>query len=792
MPSNDWSSREPPDLGPAPLDRRAGGARSPSPRPELAQSGFRQPARQHRTSARHLDYGYPIDRGGGFGRKAIYAFLALVALLAIGLGVLVVAPPVDLVRAHVVAEVERQTGRKLTMGSAGVSFASGFGVSLDGVALSAPPGMGGAPLLTAERIEVSLALLALVMREVKIDRLTLVRPVLDLRVDREGRRSWQFAALGPAVLRGTLRYAEAPGRKTDAAGLPSEVVDFMRDASPPRRKTAAGLDALSLADVRVVGGTLRYANARSALAQEVTGIDATLSLPSVDGPLKAKGMLTLAGEREAVDLQLDDIRGLLADRTVAVRAVVEGKALNLSFNGRIAAGAKSLKEGSIAIRAPSVARLARALGLPVTGDDGVGAVSLEGQLRATDESVMLTSAKIAAGQSSGTGTLGVETGGERPRLIANMRFAALHIDQLSSIRWNGDAPAILPEVIPPASAGRFALPAASPSSSTEPPHSIGDLLEREDLSQPATSPAARVKGFRKRLGNEWEVDAIDVAPLRAIDVEARFHIVALHTEKLVAEDLQTGVELKGGVLRLSLTGGRVGGGAVRGLASIDARQAAMTVGANLSGENVGLKPLLGLAGIDLIDGNGRLIVAVSAQGASERELVSTLAGRAEVKVSDGALVGWDAEAIAADLARGHMPTTERRTESRTPFKELSGNFHIAQGVARSRDLKLDSKSVAASGTATVNIVDRNVDILLKPRVAEGGLEVPVRIAGAWDHPRLVADVSSAMKSPQAKEAVRQLKDGNVEGALRSVLGSGPKADKKIDQAKDLLRGLLGR
>ncbi|MGD9803651.1 MAG: AsmA family protein [Hyphomicrobiaceae bacterium] len=738
------------------------------------------------------DYDHPDDSGSGIGRKLVYAFLVLVALVAIGLGALVVAPPIDLVRAHVVSEVERQTGRKLTIGSAGVSFASGLGVSLDNVALSAPPAMGGEPLLTAERVEVSLALLPLVAREVKVERLTLIKPVLHLRVDRDGRRSWQFADIARDAAQRPLRYAEAPGRgATDAGSLPPEVADFMRNASPPHQDMARGLDRLALADVRIAGGSLRYVNARSAFAHEVTDIDATLSLPDAAGPLTVKGEITLAGQRTAVDLQLDDVRGLLADRSVAVRAALDGKAVNASFNGRVATGAKSFKEGKLTLKSPSAGLLARALGLPLIGVDALGAVSLDGQLRATDESVMLTSATFAAGQSSGTGTLGLETGGERPRLTANMRLAALHLDQFSSIRWDGSAAPPSTTSDGPASPNRFATPDATPPLS-DPPRSIGDLLQREGAKSSGSSPAARVKGFRKRLGNQWEVDAIDVAPLRTVDVEARLQIASLHSELLKAENLQTGVELKEGVLRLSLTDGRVADGVVRGLASIDARQPSMTVGANLSGDNVALKPLLALAGIDLVDGKGRLIVAVSAKGVSERELVSTLAGRAEIKVTDGALVGWDADAIVSDLARGHMPPAERRLEARTPFKEFSGNFHIAQGVARSRDLKLDSNTVTASGTATINIVDRNVDILLKPKVAAGGLEVPVRIAGAWDSPSLVADVAGVLKSPQAKEAVRNLKDGNVEGALRSVLGDGPKAEKKIDKAKELLRGLLGR
>ena len=106
MPPNEWNSREPPSLGPIPPERRGGGA----PAPELLADPDHDapPTRRRRAPIEDHDYAVLTERRGGFGRKLVYAFLALVALIAVGLGVLVAAPPVDLVRSHVVAEVERQ------------------------------------------------------------------------------------------------------------------------------------------------------------------------------------------------------------------------------------------------------------------------------------------------------------------------------------------------------------------------------------------------------------------------------------------------------------------------------------------------------------------------------------------------------------------------------------------------------------------------------------------------------------------------------------------------------------
>lgn len=715
----------------------------------------------------------------------MFAFLGLVAFIAIGIGALVAMPPVELVRSRIAAEVERQTGRKVTISEAGVSFASGLGVSLAGVTLSASPAAGGGPLLAVERMEVALALLPLVAREVKIDRLTLVRPVLELRIDAAGRRSWDFAAAAPAA---PIRYAQAGGRITDAERLPPELKEFARNGSPPvpgRR----GLDYLSLADVRIVDGRVRYEDARSGLTRDVRGIDAELSLPNIAGALSLKGQLTVSGERLAVEARLDQLQELIAEKPVASRIKVEGGSFGASYDGKLASLMQPVGEGRIQIKSDSAATLSRLLELPFTGLEQAGAIALDGQLRVTSNGVTLNSASFGLGATEGSGSISLETAAERPRLVANLRFAALDADQLSGIGMV-PARASAPSPTMDGSAGRFAAPAARLPEARK-PKSIDDLIGRDEAA-PSAHPATKVHGFRMRAGNQWDVEALDASTLRLADADARLQIATLKSGQLQAAGVQAGVELKAGVLRVSVTDGQIAGGAVRGLVSIDARQPALTVGANLSGDNVALKPLLAAAGIDPLEGKGRIIVAVSAQGGSERELVSTLAGRAELKVTDGALLGWDADAIVDGLAHGKMPQAHRQPGARTPFKELSATFQLAHGVARTRDIKLESPSLGASGIGTINIVDRNVDLVLKPRVAAGGLEVPVRVAGSWDDPTAVADVAGALKSPQAQEAARQLKDGNVEGALRSVLGNGPKADEKIGKAKEVLRGLLGR
>ncbi len=732
-----------------------------------------------------------MRRRGGLGRFLLKSLVILLLAFGAGVGLLVAFPPTDLVRDRLIAEVERQTGRKLTIGAAGLSVASGLGVTLSDVTLSAPPSMGGAPLIKAEGLDVQIALLPFVLREVQVRHLVLRRPVVELRVDEKGRRSWDFADAGAG---GALtRYAQAStGRANDAESLPPELKDFARHASPPRSASKAGsglgLEGLTLADVRISDGRLHYIDQRTGVAHDFGGVNMRLSLPHIGGRLAAKGDFLLAGQRIALDGHVDTMQALLAEQPLRVDVRLDGATIKTHYSGSLVVGAEPGADGTVGVQAQSVTDLLRLAGLPISGLEAVGGLSVDGKLRASASEVSLSSARLGLGTTRADGSLSAKLGDKRPVVTADLTIAGLDLDKLSEAgvglaAGSNDGGA----------AGRFAAPAASVPSGASggAPTSIDDLLKRS-VMPPKGNGGAQVRGFRQRAGNQWDVEAIDVTALRLLDLDGRFLITDARWRGVAAQNVKLAVDLKAGLLRTTASDGEIAGGKARLLANVDGRGKDLAVGVNLSADGVTLAPLLKAFGIDLVEGRGRAVATLSARGHSERDLVSTLAGRAEIKASEGALVGWNAEALLANLRRGEMPSTERIADARTPFNLFSASFEIANGVARTRDLKLDSPSLHASGAGLINIVDTNLDLNLKPKVVGGGIEIPVRVAGPWDAPKVIPDLQGALNSPQAQEAVRQLRDGNVDGALRSVLGDGPKAEKKIEKAKDFLKQFLSR
>ncbi|MGI9476416.1 MAG: AsmA family protein, partial [Hyphomicrobiaceae bacterium] len=123
------------------------------------------------------------------------AVLVVLAGAGVG-GFLMLVSPTELVRSELVRQVKSNTGRDLRInGGAHFVFYPSIGVALDDVVLSGPPGMAAGALLSAKQIDVSVALMPLLSRNVQVEHVGLVRPVIDLHVDGKGRPNWEFAVV---------------------------------------------------------------------------------------------------------------------------------------------------------------------------------------------------------------------------------------------------------------------------------------------------------------------------------------------------------------------------------------------------------------------------------------------------------------------------------------------------------------------------------------------------------------------------------------------------------------------
>jgi len=708
-------------------------------------------------------------RGGLFKIVAIAA-LVIVALAAAGAAAVYIAGPSDLVRDQIVARVKAETGRDLEIkGAASFTVFPSLGVSMVDVSLSAPPGMTAPPLLTVKKLTVSVALMPLLKREVEIKELRLDEPVLNLQRDADGRASWEFAGLAVHSPE-RVRLAQAggdPAIATDAppAGLPAA----------PGEETAP-LDRLTLGDIQIARGTLLYVDQRSGAFETVGGIDLTIAAPAFRGTASAEGSFNWRGEKLAAKAEVTSLEQLLQSAAARVLAEVKGETVNVRYDGTARFTDALDAEGNLALSSPSLHRFLALAQKTKAADGPDRPLTLTGKLSAANNTYTLSGATGAIDRAKGSGDIAVTTGGARPIVRANLKFAEL---DLNAILGTAAGAAAAPQPTAP-----DATPASPPASAPAggKPQSIEDLLKAD----PALPAGPKVRGFTRRAG--WNDEPYDFTLLNLVDADARLTVGRLlYKEIKVGRSLLT-VALKGSVLKTDFTDVDLYGGKGKGLLAIDASDTAHPrITANVALDGVEGRSLLrDAADIDWLTGKGRIALGVTGHGKTQRAIMSSLGGSADISFTDGAIVGVNIPGMLRNAAQGRLGGLDSAPTETTDFSQLSSSWAINNGVARNSDLQLVGPLLRVTGEGAVKLGERALDYTLKPKlVAEpkgqggtvslAGIEVPLRIQGPWEKPKFSPDLKSVIKDPgkavdTIREIGKQFKGKDTNEILKGLFG----------------------
>lgn len=252
------------------------------------------------------------------------------------------------------------------------------------------------------------------------------------------------------LLGGTLDVAEIRLAKpavtwTEPASAP---------AAPPAAPAGAASDGpggnspgIAVQRVVIEDGSFEY-RPRGGEIQRIETIEASLSAPSLQGPFTANGGASYRGMPVLLDLVL----GRLTPGTPIgfdARLGLAGAGVHASGNLLLGSSGPAV-EGKAVLTVEDAAAIAGLTGvsLPLAG-----AVSIEGQLKATPASVALDDLVVAVGEARGSGRLAIQLG-ETPSISLKMRLPRLDGDALHAAFVGGgkakpDGAAVVP--VPPTS-----------------------------------------------------------------------------------------------------------------------------------------------------------------------------------------------------------------------------------------------------------------------------------------------------------------------------------------------------
>ena len=206
-----------------------------------------------------------------------------------------------------------------------------------------------------------------------------------------------------------------------------------------------------------------------------------------------------------------------------------------------------------------------------------------------------------------------------------------------------------------------------------------------------------------------------------------------------------------------------------------------------------LDDLTGDAGLQ---GTGDFYMKLRSDLSSSETARRTLSGDIGLSVTDGAIVGIDVAKtisfVKSTLGQEENPATGTEQGKRTEFAEFIVTGIFEKGILRSDDLTIQSPMLTATGKGTVNLVNETVNYVLNPVLVGdlgagaldklSGVPIPVKITGSIYEPDFSVDVIAGLSGLQ-KTRLDEKKDELANSLLDKVFGS-KKDKKKKDRNKE--------
>ncbi len=520
------------------------------------------------------------------------------------------------------------------------------------------------------------------------------------------RMSWLPLLHGKIVIDTLVLQQPVVTLSVDKDGAPNWLFQSAGAARPtpgPSKPvaTSSGHD-IQLRELRLDQGRFSYNDAVS--GQNITAKDITLTGGTVGKASWHLGM-TLNEEPVAGQFTIDSAAKLIAGQPASIEMSLKARHLTASYKGTAQDQPQPGLNGAFDLNIPSVGALFAWLNNPLATDPGPLTMHLEttsdgGKLTLRNASVTGKAIKLTAQAD-------VDTTKTPPSFEARLDIP------------NADLDAYLPPATPPAARPAPAQPAAPP---------------------PPAAPAG------------WSTAPYDFSALGGVNGHLVFNLGKLRYR---GQDITAGAfdfTLGKRVLRLTKGQAHLSDGDVTGNFMLDASVTPAKFQAETSIKGLNLRPLLiAYAGTDRLAGTLATTANLTATGATQQQMVASLAGAGTLRIANGAIYGIDLQKSLRDIGKLRLATAPT---DHTDFTSLAGSYTIQAGVLTNNDLQMTSALLNASGSGTVNLPPRTLDYTLQARLA--GVAIPVNITGPWAHPNFAADWSAALGQINLKSLPKEL------------------------------------
>lgn len=224
--------------------------------------------------------------------------------------------------------------------------------------------------------------------------------------------------------------------------------------------------------------------------------------------------------------------------------------------------------------------------------------------------------------------------------------------------------------------------------------------------------------------------------LKAVDATIKLQIATL-IAALEAKDVEVGLTLKGGDLRISPLKAVVADGTVDGQVRLNGAKptAGLDTNIKVSKFDAG-KFLTDMAITDLLEGRLNVDIDLKGQGNSVRALMAGLNGKTQVVMGEGRMKSNALDTFIGGPAKLLTELVVGKKSEYTVINCFVSQFDIAKGLATSKALLFDTDYTTIIGKGTINLATEGLDLEVdpQPKSATVNTAVPVTITGTLAKP----------------------------------------------------------
>ncbi len=279
-------------------------------------------------------------------RRIIKIFVILVLLVLVGLVSIPFVVPVETLKNQAVAQIEKFTGRKVSMGNVSLSVFPNIALSADDVKIGQPDWVKGAgDMAEVKNLRIGVELMPLFRKDIHVTDISLDTPRIHL-VKQGEKANWQF--------------------NTPAANEAKEEAKTEEKPAAPATKGTAGaplrLDSFSMSK-----GSIIFEDSVAGTKQVLTDANVKLSSKDLPKSLKLEGDAVYNGTKAAVALTLGSPFEISEGAASNVDLKASVKDISVEWNGTLA-----MKAGKPAITGTVKIPTLDTVALSAAGGKGAG------------------------------------------------------------------------------------------------------------------------------------------------------------------------------------------------------------------------------------------------------------------------------------------------------------------------------------------------------------------------------------------------------------------------------------